>query len=87
MGKVEHLITGKDGVVRGASVLIISKGKQEYLNRPLTKLYPLEITKKRENDGEESEDNNEKTERRMVRPRRAAAADAMWLTRSMLDSD
>ena len=55
MGKVEHLMTENDGVVRGASVLIISKGKQEYLNRPLTKLYPLEITKNRKEDGRKVE--------------------------------
>ena len=30
MGKVEELIAGKDGVVRGAKVRVISKGKPVY---------------------------------------------------------
>ena len=40
---VESLIKGKDGEVRGATVRLIVKGKPKLLNRPVQKLYPLEI--------------------------------------------
>ena len=42
-GIVQDIIVGKDGVVRGASVRKIGSGKPEILNRPLQKLFPLEI--------------------------------------------
>ena len=41
---VEQLVKGQDGETRGAKVGKASrKGKPEILNRPLQKLYPLEI--------------------------------------------
>ena len=43
MGVVGSLVTGKDGVVRGANVRVITKGKPVHLSRPVQKLYPLEI--------------------------------------------
>jgi len=44
LGKVEELITGKDGEIRGANVKVLTKkGKPMYLNRPVQKLYPLEV--------------------------------------------
>ena len=39
LGRIEEIVTGKDGVIRGANVKT-SKGK---LSRPLQKLYPLEV--------------------------------------------
>ena len=39
LGRVEDIVTGKDGVIRGANVRT-SKGK---IGRPLQKLYPLEV--------------------------------------------
>ena len=42
-GIVQDIIVGKDGVVRGASVRKMGRGKPETLNRPLQKLFPLEI--------------------------------------------
>ena len=46
IGRIERLIVGKekDGKIRGASVVKICKGKRDLLNRPITKLYPFEIT-------------------------------------------
>ena len=52
MGLVKKFIQGKDGVVRRAKVRISSKGKEETLNRPLQRLFPLEIKKVRKEDGE-----------------------------------
>ena len=82
-------------------ITITPKGKPQSLSRPLSKLYPLEVTKK--NDEEEGPENiakmnenqdvrkegedRERNERRNVRPRRAAAADAIWRTRLVLDSN
>ncbi len=43
MGVVKSLVTGKDGVVRGAEVRVITKGKPVHLSRPVQKLYPLEV--------------------------------------------
>ena len=44
LGKVEELITGKDREIRGAKVKVLTKkGKPMYLNRPVQKLYPLEV--------------------------------------------
>ena len=44
LGRIESLIKGKDGQIRGAMVRIVSKGnKSQYLQRPVNKLYPHEI--------------------------------------------
>ena len=43
IGKVEEVIWGRDGVVRGAKVKVMTKGKPVLLNRPVQKLYPLEV--------------------------------------------
>ena len=43
-GKVQNVHPGNDGLVRGATVEVISnKGKRTHLRRPLQKLYPLEV--------------------------------------------
>ena len=43
MGVVERLVTGRDNVVRGATVRVVTKGKPIRLSRPVQKLYPLEF--------------------------------------------
>ena len=43
MGKVEQLVTGRDGNVRGARVLHVKNGKRSLIERSLQKLFPLEI--------------------------------------------
>ena len=40
---VEDVIRGRDGMVRGAKVKVMTKGKPVLLNRPVQKLYPLEV--------------------------------------------
>ena len=43
LGKVD-LITGNDGETKEAKVMVLTKrGKPMYLNRPVQKLYPLEV--------------------------------------------
>ena len=44
LGKIKELIVGRDGLTRGASVSVATKGRScATLNRPLQLLYPLEI--------------------------------------------
>ena len=40
---VEELVVGKDKEVRGAKVKVAGKGRPVYLNRPIQKLFPLEV--------------------------------------------
>ena len=59
-GIVEDLIVGRDGVVRGATVCKIGRGgKHEVLNRPLQKLFPLEVSNKVDRDDDKRESNEE----------------------------
>ena len=44
-GKVEKLIVGKDGEVRGALLKVKNNGKVSYINRPVQKIVPLEVRK------------------------------------------
>ena len=74
---MQDIIVGKDGVVRGASVRKIGSGKPEILNRPLQKLFPLEIAcrdhqirggkdeshSKKDRIHEKSNENNEKSQK------------------------
>ena len=72
LGKVEELLPSKDGVVRGAKVkMLTKKGRPLYLNRPIQKLYPLEVTGPLQAVPEPQE---QVPVRRV--PRRAAAIDA-----------
>ena len=44
LGKVQGLITGKNGEIRGAKVKVLTKkGIPTYLNRPVRTLYTLEV--------------------------------------------
>ena len=44
-GKVEKLIKGRDGKVRGALLKVTQGGKTVFLHRPLQRLIPLEVQK------------------------------------------
>ena len=48
IGVVESLVKGKDSIVRGDKVRVVTKGKPTHLSRPVQKLYPLEISSKGE---------------------------------------
>ena len=49
MGVVTDRYVGKDGYIRGCKVRTLTKaGRIIYLNRPVNKLYPLEIQSKNE---------------------------------------
>ena len=85
-GVVESLVKGKDGVVRGARVRTVTKGKPIHLSRPVQKLYPLEIRSKGE--GLPRADSSVQADENPTRtvPRRNAALDSRWKSRLMLDS-
>ena len=95
--KVEEVIRGRDGVVRGAKVRVITKGKPVVINRPVQKLYPLEVKAQtlKLSLGEEQEVNKsggQVNKREAVvdargTPHRAAAMDAGWKCRLILDSN
>ena len=70
-GIVKELILGRDGVVRGARVLVMTNG------RPCQHLYPVEVR-----DMDEVERNSD--EKEVGRGKRRAAIDARWKTKAML---
>ena len=98
---VENLINGKDGEIRGAVVRKAGKGKPETLIRPLQKLFPLEISARDhlKTDGNEECITKERVESKIdgekislendwgtrSRMGRAAAKDACWKSKLMLD--
>ena len=104
---IEGLISGRDGQVRGARVRRLGRGKLEFVNRPLPKLFPLEISrdddrkersietlKSKYGMGIERDENNEKGDNIPIecangtrnRLPRAAAKDARWKSKLMLDT-
>ena len=53
--KVEDLMTGRDGRIRAASVRVCSsKGRPTIIQRPIQRLFPLEITSCRSNSAAEA---------------------------------
>ena len=91
---VDDVIYGRNGEPRGAVIRKSGgkRGKLELLRRPLQKLYPLEISTHSEAK-EKSEELERKNEQGGVRRenekngrmRRAAAKDARWKSKLMLD--
>ena len=47
-GKVESLIEGRDGKVRGAVLKVFDKGKITYIERPIRRIIPLEVKRESE---------------------------------------
>ena len=85
MGVVESLVTGRDGIVRGATVRVITKAKPVSLSRPVQKLYPLEFRSEGEGTRTRRDIRNSEIPTRRVPPRNAAL-DSRWKSRLMLDS-
>ena len=82
----ERLVTGRDHVVRGATVRVVTKGKPICLSRPVQKLYPLEFRSEGEGIQALTERNrNTEIPTRRVPPR-IAALDSTKKSRLMLDS-
>ncbi|XP_067041164.1 uncharacterized protein [Acropora muricata] len=82
---VESLIKGRDGVVRGANIRVIVKGKPMHISRPVQKLYPIEVRSetpaaKQERKGKECPIVLRRN------PARAAAVDVRWKANVILDS-
>ena len=85
MAVVEELVKGKDNVVRGAIVRVITKGKQVRMSRPIQKLYPIEVKSVTEQGKPQTAAPPNSSSPTRKTPKRAAAIDAGWKTRSMLD--
>ena len=84
MAEVTEVILGRDGQARGAKVKMVRNGKVVHLSRPIQKLYPVEVkreNKMKEDVSETSGQNNMKT----VRPKRAAALDSRWKTKTIIN--
>ena len=75
------MIMGKDGEERRARVRIISRGKPEFISRPLQKSYPIDTKQEERHERKDQEHMNV-----IERPRRAVARDAEWCTRIILYS-
>lgn len=100
IGKVEALVTGSDGCVRGAVVRVKTKaGRITKLRRPVQRLYPLEVRCR--NDEPELARPSRRTEPdptvsvmrpegqpelRRDCPRRAAAVEADWRRKTWLEN-
>ena len=72
MGKVLSLIAGKDGFVRGAKLKVISnKGIPNVVERPLQKLFPLEVSEAKDQTANERQvkDVEGSEDKGQVRPR------------------
>ena len=80
LAKVEEVIKGTDGEIRGARVRTSSAGgRSMVISRPLQKLFPLEVRAMTEETAPELEGKDNVAELR--RPRRVAAADGEWRRR------
>ena len=85
LGKVEELLISKDNRVRGATVKVSSPtGKMTLINRPLSKLFPVEIKDRHvptlpETSVEQRVEIGK--EKQSLRPKRIAALDADTLRR------
>jgi len=84
MAIIESLIEGTDNVVRGANIRIITKGKPSRMARPIQKLYPIEVKAGQVARIEPLGGTGTVVARQPSR--RAAALDAQWKNRAMLDS-
>ena len=74
LGKIEELITGADGMVRGARVRVyVDADKTSVIQRSVLKLYPLEFRPEVSDQNHEKNDVPENTQRR---PKRQATARA-----------
>ena len=88
MAKIENVITGNDGEIRGAVLKVCANGKCNLITRPIQRLIPFEIVETDNNDKvdtveviENSTNSQEKT-----RSKRVAALNAD-LKRKLMDED
>eukprot|EP00794_Sanderia_malayensis_P006135 gene6135-biopygen5084 len=90
---VEEIIYGKDREPRGATVRKYEKGKPSILNRPLQRLYPLEIScndsgimnGEKQSATQDGESNVGRENESRRQSSRVAAKDARWKSKLMLD--
>ena len=78
MGKIESVMEGRDGKIRGATIKVITRDKPTFLNRPLTRLCPLEVSEVKPYVSNNT-DNFQEVEIVRERPFRRAALQADFL--------
>ena len=87
LGKIEEVYTGNDGKVRGSKVKVITNtGKPSFINRPINRLYPLEVVESNSKSNIEHFDVKPKENVR-VRPIRNAALNADLIRRLRDEED
>ena len=61
MAKVQKLITGRDGQMRGAVLKVANKnGRHSTLQRPIQRIYPLGVTQPETDDESDIDSNTQK---------------------------
>ena len=81
LGRITEVQQSVDGVIRGATVKVITKtGKVNKLRRPVQRLFPLEVLDKPTPDESDKQDLEVKLELQR-RPRRVAAQNADFFRR------
>ena len=87
LGKIEEVHTRNDGKVRGCKVKVITNtGKPSFINRPINRLYPLEVFESNSKSNTEHFDVKPKENVRVSRIRNAAL-NAAGLIRRLKDEE
>ena len=87
LGRIVSLIEGRDGIMRGATIRVISGGNPREIQRPIQKLYSMEL-KCRPDEAMPAERQlpvQPDEETRNVRPRRLAAMDGKIRRRIVME--
>eukprot|EP00795_Rhopilema_esculentum_P004932 gene4932-21272_t len=74
LGKVLHIIRGRDGIERGVTLKTTTRGRTYEIDRPVQNLYPLEL--RADSDEKRVQETRETGEVADARPKRKAALDA-----------
>lgn len=91
LGRIQEVMKGRDGIIRGAVVKFVCRGRQHlHLRRPIQLLYPLEVHAQQSDSTPESQglpdevmaEVSDVTER--VRPKRAASRKAEEIRKSWI---
>lgn len=83
---MEGLVTGRDSIIRGAKLIVITNWNPVHISRPVHKLYPLEVRSVGEGLRTTGVCNRGMGKPTRNFPRRNAVLDARWKSQLMLDS-
>lgn len=83
---MEGLVTGRDSIIRGAKLIVITNWNPVHISRPVHKLYPLEVRSEGEGLRTTGVCNRGMGKPTRNFPCRNAVLDARWKSQLMLDS-